>query len=476
MINSISSEQDTITMNYICYISASLLSIGIALQGCGIFSGTARAQISAETVTIPGYREPRTPESFNKIQYIRYFRKGASGKGAPILILLSGYASGSGYFHMMARDLAARGNLKVWAVNRRETLLEDRASLDHDIQAFMDHAEARPALLRKMNNSGNYLKVGREYLRNWGFRTLLGDIHAVVGRARRQTDRVILGGWSDGVEFVMAYAHYRDEKGQRAAADLKGLVFLDENPEWGRFADNNTEARKRLDLHERLMTQGSLYMEYRPSLALQSLALALALKAPHEPSPLAGAFHLPAAIQQRGITSEALAGWLYEWTVTGHPSPSRSPFAWMIRAGDLTGRDAPGMYRWKGHRETGELTDIARYAGADRGPGRLFELFYPRKLLADYWRISLRGFSCPEIGIAPSPDIRLPVFYVLTGLNNNGNSMPSGMTWFMAQNGIQREDITILRKYHYAHSDIFFADRASRDIYGPLYRWVQGLR
>jgi len=463
-------------MNYICYVSASLLSLCIALQGCGVSSRSAQAAVYTQTVTIPGYRDPHTPEAFNKVQYIRYFRKGSSGKGAPVLILVSGYASGSGYFRMMARDLAARGNLEVWAVNRRETLLEDRAALDHDIQVFMDHAGARPGLLVKMNNTRNYLKGGREHLRRWGFRTLLGDIHQVVRRARMQSGTVALGGWSDGAEFVMAYAHYRDGEGHAAAADLKGLVFFDENPEWGRYADNTAEAHRRLERHERLMSQGDLYMEYRPSLALQSLALALALKAPREPSPLGAAFHLPGAIQSRGITNRALAGWLYEWTVTGHPSRSRSPFAWMIRAGDLTDPDVPGMYRWKGHRETGELTDIARYAGADRGHGRLFELFYPRKLLADYWQISLRGFSCPETGIAPSRDIRLPVFYVLTGLNNNGNAMPSGITWFMAQNGIQREDITILRKYHYAHSDIFFADRACRDIYDPLYRWLRGLR
>ncbi|HON79018.1 MAG TPA: hypothetical protein PK544_11040 [Spirochaetota bacterium] len=457
-------------------IALSLLFIFIAVPRCGQCPDAAEARVRTETRTIPGSPEPHTPEALNRVGYTRYFRTASSGAPGVILVLVSGYASGAGYFDRMARSLAERGGLEVWAVNRRETLLEDRAALNHDIETFMHHAEARPGIIRKMNRSASYLKGGREYLRYWGFRTLLGDIREVVRRARQRSGAVVLGGWSDGVEFVMAYAHYRDERGNAAAGGLRGLVFLDENPEWGRYADNRTEARKRLARHERLMSQGGLYMEYRPSPGLQSLALALAAKEPHGRSPLAGAFNLPAEIQRRGITNRALTGWLYEWTVTGHPSRSRSPFAWMVRAGDLTGAGTMGMYRWKGHRETGEYTDIARYAGADRGPGRLFELFYPGKLLADYWRISLRGFNCPEMGIAPSQDIRLPVFYVLSGLNNTGNSMPSGMTWFMAQNGIQRGDITILRKYNYAHSDIFFADRAPRDIYGPLYRWLLRLQ
>lgn len=463
-------------MKHTLYYRLYLLFLIVTASGSCLFPPTVLARVSMQTITIPGHHDPGTPSVYNKVQYVRYYRKGASGYRAPVLILVSGYASGSGYFHRMAGELTTRGNLEVWAVNRRETLLEDRAALDHDIEIFMGNAGARPGIIRKMGNAASYLKGGRELLRNWGFRTLLGDIHEVVRRAGKQSNRVILGGWSDGVEFVMAYSHYRDEEGNAAARCLRGLVFLDENPEWGQYADNRTGARTRMEHHERLMSRGDLFMEYRPSLALQSLALALARKAPHEPSPLAGIFNLPESVQRRGVTNRALTGWLYEWTVTGRPSRSRGPFAWMIRSGDLTDREVPGMYRWKGHRETGELTDIARYAGADMGRGRLFELFYPRKLLEDYWRISLCGFNCPAIGIAPSPNIRLPVFYVLTGLNRNGNAMPSGMKWFMTLNGIQRGDVTFLRRYNYAHSDIFFADRAARDIYDPLYRWVQELR
>ncbi len=434
--------------------------------------------VSVETKVIPGHHEPHTPAHLNQVGYNRYFPT-ARHPGA-VLVLISGYVSGAGYFDPLARDLAARGDVEVWTINRREALLEESTAIGNDIKSFFtaQTAPEREAIIARLSRPDNYLPAGHRFLAHWGLDVQIADMKRVIERAKAQKRSVFLGGWSDGVEYVMAYTNTLFHGSRTGSSDLAGLVLLDENPEWGTVGRKLSAVDEALRRHTSLAEKGSHYISYVPSLALNRLAMELARRDPGGRSPLAGAFGLTDAMRRRGITNRALLGWLCDASITGHGTRSRSSFGWLVHAGDIASPSdqQTGMFDWKGHGETGENSSIGRFAAAAQFPGRVWEVFYPRGVLIDYWRIARCDFNCPKFGIRPNPENRLPVFYLLSGMNNCGSGVPEGLRWYLGKNGMAFRDVTLLRLYRYAHADIFFADRAREDVFTPLHEWLLRIR
>jgi hypothetical protein len=458
--------------------------------------------IITETKVIKGFNEESTPDKYDRVGYNRYYLKGQSDSRIPILIIISGYVADTTWFNRMAKDLVARKKVEVWTVNRRESLIENRAALDKDINDFIAHPEKRKRLIRKMNRTSNYLRGKDDYIRNWGFTVFMNDIKAVVHEAKKQSRNIFLGGWSDGVEYCMIYANYRFKSGF-GSRDLRGLVFLDENPEWGKLSGKNEELKKKIERQIRLMEGGHIYMKYYPSLAVHTLAMELASKAPDEASPLAEYFKLPEAVMKPGITNRGLIGWLYDKEVSNYSKRVRGGFAYLVRSGDLhipetqdanddeksekktnepdksiegaekTGNEkSENISRWKSYKETGEVTDIDLMIRRYRSTGNFWEYFYPRKVLLDYFEMGLCDFECPGFNVYGNKENRLPVYYILTGTNNVGQSIPSGLKWYMGKSGIKKEQVVFNRLYDYAHADIYFAADAPARVYQPLYKWL----
>ncbi len=456
-----------------------------------------------ETKVIKGYNEKSTPDKYDRVGYNRYYLKGQSNSRMPILIIVSGYVVDTTWFNRMARDLVARKNVEVWTINRRESLVENRAALDKDINDFMAHPGKRKQLIRKMNRTSNYLKGKDEYIRNWGFTVFMNDIKAVVNEAKKLSRNIFLGGWSDGVEYCMIYANYRFTSGF-GSGDLRGLVFLDENPEWGNLSGKEEELKKKIERQIKLMEGGHLYMNYYPSLAVHTLAMELASRAPGGKSPLAEYFKLPEAVMKSGITNRGLIGWLYDKDVTNYGKNVRGGFAYLLRSGDLEvpemqdnngheekseeKTDGPdkneknpgkeksentgGLCRWKSFKETGEVTDINLMISRYRSTGNYWEYFYPRKVLLDYFQMGLCDFECPGFNVFANKENSLPVYYILTGTNNVGKGIPSGLKWYLEKSSIKIEQVVFNRLYDYAHGDIYFAENAPAKIYRPLYEWL----
>jgi hypothetical protein len=128
--------------------------------------------------------------------------------------------------------------------------------------------------------------------------------------------------------------------------------------------------------------------------------------------------------------------------------------------------------RWKSYKESGEVTDIDLMIHRYRSTGNFWEYFYPRKVLLDYFEMGLCDFECPGFNVFINKENRLPVYYILTGTNNVGKSIPSGLKWYMGKSGIKSEQVVFNRLYDYAHADIYFAADAPARIYQPLYEWL----
>jgi pimeloyl-ACP methyl ester carboxylesterase len=120
----------------------------------------------------------------------------------------------------------------VWAVERRENLLEDHSVLDRakagqaTVQQVFDYylgwladSSITPHV-RLIPDA----EVG--YARRWGMRTEIGDLRRVVLRAKRRGGKVVVGGHSLGGTITSAYATW-DFGGRPGARGLAGLVFID---------------------------------------------------------------------------------------------------------------------------------------------------------------------------------------------------------------------------------------------------------
>lgn len=184
-------------------------------------------QISTEYRTLPGYREPHTPDGYNRTFYLRY-----SGRAATrtILVLMPGVFMGAAAFDGLARQLVARTpGVEVWAVDRRSNQLEPRDA-SRDSLRSRDGSIAYRYLVTAAGAPGGFSPLDRDdvsFLPYWGLDTHLRDLHAVVVQARAQARRVIVGGHSLGATLASLYVAYKLESGKTGQDFVDGLILLD---------------------------------------------------------------------------------------------------------------------------------------------------------------------------------------------------------------------------------------------------------
>lgn len=77
--------------------------------------------------TFPGFVAPGTPEQYNKVGVIETGPSSAKN----ILVLVPGTSASAAYFEPLAKDIVGKSKgWQVWAVERRENLLEDHSVFD----------------------------------------------------------------------------------------------------------------------------------------------------------------------------------------------------------------------------------------------------------------------------------------------------------------------------------------------------------
>jgi pimeloyl-ACP methyl ester carboxylesterase len=319
----------------------------------------ASAKVSFER--LKGYDERSTPARYDKVGVIKVGPR----KARNVLVLNPGTSASAAYFVPVAKDIVARAKgWQVWAVERRENLLEDHSMFNRAKAGTATPAQVFDYYLRWLTDPSVTehfqlipdSEVG--FARQWGMRTEIQDLRRVVKAAKRLGGRVALGGHSLGGSITTAYATW-DFKGKPGAADLHGLVYIDGGS--GPTPVSADEARaslERLAAGTPWLTFGGISAPYT-GLFNTSGALSV-LVAPNESS-LGWAWPaLPANLKPPvEPTNEAQYGYALD-TETSPPG--------LVAAQAHLGRlAASGTPRpWE---RAGELTPIRRYATMFSGWG-----------------------------------------------------------------------------------------------------------
>ena len=181
-------------------ISAILLAVATAARA---------ASSEPRFERLDGFAAPGTPADFNKVGVLQI----GSKKARNVLILNPGTSASAAYFAPLAKTIVAKARgWQVWAVERRENLLEDHSVLDRAKQGMATGQELFDYYLGWLTNPSvatHFELIPNDdvaYAREWGMRVEIEDLRRVVKAARRGGRRVVLGGHSLGGTITTAYA------------------------------------------------------------------------------------------------------------------------------------------------------------------------------------------------------------------------------------------------------------------------------
>lgn len=193
------------------------------------FSPPAMSEVAIRFKTLDGFAAPGTPAELNKVGVLQIGRKNAKN----ILILNPGTSASAAYFTPLAKTVVEQAKgWQVWAVERRENLLEDHSVLDRAKDGTAAGQElfdyylgwlANPSITTHFQLIPD-ADVG--FARDWGMRVEIEDLRRVVMLAKKRGRKIVLGGHSLGGSITTAYATW-DFDGEAGAKGLAGLVFID---------------------------------------------------------------------------------------------------------------------------------------------------------------------------------------------------------------------------------------------------------
>jgi hypothetical protein len=197
-----------------------------------LMAASAPAAMSSTSVRfhrIQGVDAPGTPAKYDRVGVLETGSKRAEN----VLVLNPGTSASAAYFEPLAKAIVKQApGWQVWAVERRENLLEDHSVLDRAKQGKASPKELFDYYLGYLGNpsvTDHFALIPDAdvaFARDWGMRVEIGDLRRVVQRAREHGRRVVLGGHSLGGSITTAYATW-DFHGTPGAKGLSGLVFID---------------------------------------------------------------------------------------------------------------------------------------------------------------------------------------------------------------------------------------------------------
>jgi pimeloyl-ACP methyl ester carboxylesterase len=204
---------------------ARVLSLASAL----VLAIAAPAGAKVSFQRIDGFKSPGTPAKYDKVGILKI----GSPKARNVLVLNPGTSASAAYFAPLAKSIVAKAkNWQVWAVERRENLLEDQSMFDRAKAKTATPQQVFDYYLGWINNSSitSHVRLIPDsevgYARQWGMNTEIQDLRRVVLRAQKLGGKVVVGGHSLGGSITSAYATW-DFGGKPGARGLAGLVFID---------------------------------------------------------------------------------------------------------------------------------------------------------------------------------------------------------------------------------------------------------
>lgn len=223
----------------------------LVLAGLLTLAGTAGAA-PPRVQTIEGFKAPGTPEQYNVVRVVKY----GSPDARKVLVLNPGTSAGGTFFGPFAKALTRRmSGWQVWAIERRENLLEDHSRLESYVGGEASNQEVFDYYLGWLTDpsiSPHFTPkttAETEFAKRWGMNVAVHDTRKVVKAAKRGGRTVVLGGHSLGGSITTAYATW-DFHGKPGAKGLSGLVFIDgagANSPTTRPLPTAEEAQQRVD-------------------------------------------------------------------------------------------------------------------------------------------------------------------------------------------------------------------------------------
>jgi hypothetical protein len=433
--------------------------IVVCLVGFAVCLVAPAAAVARPAVTwMAGARAPGTPLRDDRVGILKIGDRHAPN----VLVLEPGTSAGAAYFAPLARWLVSRDpGWQVWSVERRENLLEDQSMLDAAKAGTATSTQAFDYYLGYLSDPAvtthfqPLTATDDAFAKGWGMKVAVGDLHAVIARARSLGGKVVLGGHSLGGSVVTAYATW-DFGGHAGADDLAGLVYIDGGSGPAESAAAARTALATLDAPAQTpwLAFGGILA---PFAGLFETTGALgALQAPDLPS-LGQAFSLLPADLKPPVPVTNLAQYGYALNVGTSPA-SLAAAQGHLGAG-LAAAPVNGLVGWNG---AGALTPIRRFATMFSGAGLQgvdgVEWYFPQRLTDDTAAVG-DGIANPAqkvlgvratMGRALPRDLRILAFGAALG----GKGVPAAARALARQSHIPARNLTLLsRAATYAHND-----------------------
>ena len=430
------------------------LAIAALVPSLPAAASSPSSHVQVRFELIDGFSAPGTPAQFNKVGILETGPKNARN----VLVLNPGTSASAAYFEPLAKDIVRRAKgWQVWAVERRENLLEDQSVFDEAKNGTATPQQVFDYYLGWLTNPSitNHFQIipdsSVEYAKQWGMNTEIQDLRRVVVKAEGLGGHVVVGGHSLGGSITTAYATW-DFNGQPGAKGLSGLVFIDggSNPS-AVSADHATQSLQQLQNGSPWLAFGGIPAPFA-GLFNTSGALSVLID-PNSPS-LGQAFPLLPADLKPPVpaTNEAQYGYALD-VKTSPPSliAAQAHLGQLAASGDPRGWDT-----------TGAITPITRYATMFSGFGLKgldgTAWYHPMRLTIDAGSVA-EGNANPaqqvlDVHATMGHDLPKNLKMLAFGAALGGAGVPASATILADQSGIPHSNLTLANfASTYAHND-----------------------
>ena len=430
-----------------------LLVIVACAVALAVLAAGATAAPSVRLRSLSGVKAPGTPARYNRVGILEIGPRNARN----VLVLNPGTSASAAYFAPLAKAIVSDvKGWQVWAVERRENLLED--------QSVLNAAKAGRATGQQVFNyylgwlsdpsvSPHFQLIPDAevaYARDRGMNVEIGDLRKVVRLAQRGHRTVVVGGHSLGGSITTAYATW-DFNGHAGAEGLSGLVYIDGGSNPVPVSPGQaTQSLQSLQTSSPWLSFGGISAPYA---GLFNSTGSLSVKIdPGSPS-LGQAFPLLPANLKPPITVTNAGEYGYALDVNTSPPALRAAQAHLGQLG--TGNPA-------GWDDAGALTPIDRYADMFSGWGIRGHdgtaWYHPMRLTIDSGAVA-DGNANPaqrilDVDATHGHDLPKGLRVYAFGAALGGAGVLATARVLARQSGIPRRNLTLVnRAATYAHND-----------------------
>jgi pimeloyl-ACP methyl ester carboxylesterase len=433
-----------------------LIATAITVLALASMAGSASA---LKVTWMPGYPAAGTPAKYNKVGVLKV----GPSRAKNVLVLEPGTSAGSAYFVPLAQWIVKTvPGWQVWAVERRENLLEDQSELNLAKAGKASGTAVFNYYLGWLTNkkithhmpAADY-GLNLAYAKQWGMNVAVQDLRRVIAAAHKLGGKVVLGGHSLGGSVVTAYATW-DFSGKAGADGLAGLLYID-----GGSFRNITATQAQSDLSALDADKASPWLSFGgigapyAGLFIDTGALGIFLN-PNAPSEGQAFKFLPPTLKPKvPVTNEAQFG----FALNVGTSPVELAAAQAHLGKGVSSATIGGYHTWNG---AGALTPIKRFAQMFSGWGIQNvdgdEWYFPQRLTDDTGAVD-NGNANPAqkvLDLDATMGHHLPknllIYAFATSLGRT--FVINAAKQLAAQSKIPSRNVTLINREHtYAHND-----------------------